>query len=772
MLLYCAVASLINAVTAATLGFLVFSRDHRNAKNITYFLFALSVVLWSMAYFFWLTSNNPTQALFYSRLFVAGLTFLPVFYLHHILVLLRLVNSKRGLLFFAYGFAIFSLILDVTPYMVAGVVAKGAFPFWPEPGILFHPFLLIWIGICVYTAWLIFGQLKKLMGLIRGQARYILFGTLLGYAGGITNFFLWYDIPIPPFGNIMTSVQIAITAYAVIRLRLMDMRIIARNILVFTGLLTFVYASFLLATFFVREVLSVYFGSSHLWAYAFSIFLIILGYDPIRKTLMQATDRFLLHTKYDYQKVLKDASRGISKIESLEHLLWLVIHFITMKMRVANAAVLTRQGENNNYELGYQRGYPKNYLAYTVEKTHPLIVYLTEGKQAVEIEKIKDLIQSHVEKKNRRSAFTKEDFNIIYETMQELDATCCVPSFLGRELRNVLILGQKKSGEPYTDQDLNVLYTLAQESAIAIENARLFDEAVHKSKELERINEQLEYSKELLMKALKDTEVANKQLQDTQVQLIHEQKMATLGRLAASVGHEVNNPLTILSMNVSRAVLKSRKNPDLKVNEILELFQKMEQNIGRIKAVVNTLTGLLKRTEKGKFEPLSLKLILEETLPLVQFQTYLDNLTGTEVAFEVPGNIPLIRGDLERLQEVFLNLFINAYHAMTGRRHRRIHVRAEVDSKNPHVVTIHFTDNGCGMTEEVIRRIFNYGYTTKPAGKGSGMGLYMCKYIIELHGGSVNVESRVGEGTTFTLTLPIYEEETSGSDVKIAPRQS
>jgi len=251
-------------------------------------------------------------------------------------------------------------------------------------------------------------------------------------------------------------------------------------------------------------------------------------------------------------------------------------------------------------------------------------------------------------------------------------------------------------------------------------------------------------------------------LQDTQAQLIHEQKMATLGRLASSVGHEVNNPLTILSMNVSRAILKYRKNPNLKVNEILDVFQKMEQNIGRIKAVVNTLTGLLKKSEKGKFEPLSLKLVLEETLPLVQFQTYLDNLSGTEVEFDIPGNTPLIRGDLERLQEVFLNLFINAYHAMAGKRERKIYVTAKPgDENNSKMVIVEFTDNGAGMPEDVIKKIFQYGFTTKPVGKGSGMGLYMCRYIIELHGGDVKVRSTPGVGTTFVISLPVYEEEST-----------
>jgi signal transduction histidine kinase len=418
--------------------------------------------------------------------------------------------------------------------------------------------------------------------------------------------------------------------------------------------------------------------------------------------------------------------------------------------------VLMREGTSDQYHLAYQRGFDKKFLTLTLYQNDPLIHYLETHKEAVDIERIKEQVEAASYKRDKSEK--AYDYEAIRERMNQLQASCCVPSFLGRELRNILMLGEKKSGEYYSNEDLNLLYTLAQESSIAIENARLYDEAVRKTIELERINEQLEHSKTLLIKALQEAEGANKQLQDTQAQLIHEQKMATLGRLAASVGHEVNNPLTILSMNVSRVILKYRKNQDMKVTEILDVFDKMEKNIERIKAVVNTLTGLLKKSEKGKFEALSLKLILEETLPLVQFQTYLDNLSGTEVDFNVPGNVPLIRGDLERLQEVFLNLFINAYHAMAGKRHRKIGVLAEIDQRDPSMVAIHFRDNGSGMAEDVMKKVFNYGYTTKAPGKGSGLGLYMCKYIIELHGGTITVDSKLGEGTTFTLTLPIYSE--------------
>ena len=493
---------------------------------------------------------------------------------------------------------------------------------------------------------------------------------------------------------------------------------------------------------------------------------VILLYDPVKSLLSHIAERHLFHKKYNYQEILKDASRGMSRIESLEHLLNLVVHFITMRIRIKNATIFTMDDEKKVYRLRYQRGHKKFFLDYRLKPENPLVQYLLDKKEVVEIERLKELIGKTGGRLRKTRGTETHDLKIILGQMIELDAVCCVPSFLGRELRTLLLLGAKKSGDFYTDEDMNVLFTLAQESAIAIENARLYDEAVNKTYELEKINEQLQYSKSLLVKALQDTEVANKQLQDTQAQLIHEQKMATLGRLAASVGHEVNNPLTILSMNVSRAILKLRKNPDLKVAEITDLFEKMEQNINRIKAVVNTLTGLLKRSEKGIFEPLSLKLVIEETLPLVQFQTYLDNLSGTDVEFEIPGNIPLIRGDLERLQEVFLNLFINAYHAMQGKRNRRIRIKAEIDAENPKIVSVYFTDNGSGMSEEVIKKIFNYRFTTKPEGKGSGMGLYMCKYIIELHGGMIKVQSKVGHGTTFHIGLPIYEEMTQASAVR------
>ncbi len=748
--------SLINFFTCVSIGTFLLVKSRKNPVNISYCAFDYCISFYAFFYFLWQSSSDVEMGKLFFKLCIVGVVLINSAFVQFSFSVLRVEKKFEKLILLVHGinsffaFAAFGLFYG-------SWITKYSYGLWPVPAPTFHVYIIWWflqVIFCFYIlyAWGVLRSSDKL----KKQYQWIFWATLIAYAGGATNWLVWYNINFPPYLNSGIAIYTIILGYAIFRHQLLGIDVIIKRTLVFAGLLAFVFSVFTTATFIVQEGLS-RIGLGKTWAFALSLIVIVLGYDSIRNFLVNLTDKYLFQKKYNYQELLKDASRGMSKIESLHKLLGLVIHFITMRMRVKNAAILMRR-RDREFELSFQRGFDKNFLEYRLDDTNPMIRYLMREKEAVDVEHIREYMEAGNKKKIKGEQPHEYDFQAILLTMQELSTTCAVPSFLGHELQNILLIGEKKSGDYYTSEDLNVLFTLAQESAIAIENAKLFDEALKKSSQLEKINEQLEYSRNLLMKALRETEVANKQLQDTQAQLIHEQKMATLGRLAASVGHEVNNPLTILSMNVSRAILKYRKNPDLRVGEILELFQKMEQNIGRIKAVVNTLTGLLKRSEKGKFEPLSLKLILEETLPLVQFQTYLDNLTGTEVDFDIPGNVPLIRGDLERLQEVFLNLFINAYHAMMGKRNRRIRVTAEMDPENQHNVAVHFTDNGCGMTEEVMKKIFNYGFTTKPPGRGSGMGLYMCKYIIELHGGDIRVRSKVGEGTTFTITLPAYEE--------------
>ncbi len=749
-----AVSSIVNCALAVLIWF----KGAPKATSRVFSLFAAAVAVWAMATFCFWASSNP---LFWGRImFLGPIIMAPLFLEFALLFPGGEERFKWDQLILLSVPCSVLITLVPTEIIVKQILLPDREVVYGIGNAIFGGYFICYFVAAFYFLWK--GWWRSL-GKERLQFKYLFLGILLSTLVGVTTNLILPLMGTSRFNRIGpagTVFFVGMVAYAVIRHRLMEIEIIIRKTLIFAGLLAFVLGVFSLVLFLTQDVMASYLSMQREWSLVLSVLLVVLGYEPMRILLIRSTDRFLFQKRYNYQKLLKDAARGIAQIESLHYLLGLVTHFITMRVRVKNAAVMTRDLRTGDYGLGYLRGYPAGLDEnYRLPPHDELIQYLAHRKEAIEIEQIKEAAEAGKERaaKSEKDIF-QHDFSEIEKQMRGLQAACCVPSFLGNELRNILILGEKKSGDYYTTEDLNVLFTLAQQSAIAIENARLYDEAVNRSRELQRINEELEVAQVKLMQALEETEKANKQLQDTQAQLIHEQKMATLGRLAASVGHEVNNPLTVLSMNVSRAILKYRKDPDLQVSEILDLFQKMEQNIGRIKAVVNTLTGLLKKSEKGKFEPLSLKLLLEETLPLVQFQTYLENPSGTEVQFDIPSDTPLIRGDLERLQEVFLNLFINAYHAMAGRSQRRVTVEARTSPKDPKLVEIDFSDNGTGMSEEVQNKAFTYGFTTKGPGRGSGMGLYICKYIIELHGGDIRVKSQPGVGTSFLLTLPIYEE--------------
>jgi len=696
--------------------------------------YTLAIGFWAL--FVGLATSTKSESLstLYSLICHASGLFIPLTFLNFV----QVYTGNQSLLirrFLTVGYTLMlalCVVIIVWPHLfISSVSPKLGFSYFPNPGPFYHFWVLFFAFVVSLAHALLFKEGLRQQGAQRKKILAFLIANLTGYLGATGAFFPVYNLDLFPFPYGIWGVFFftLITAYAVLRLKMIDIQSEIKRTVVFAGLFFFIFATLAGVSTLMQEVLTFHLHVGRLFSVFISVFIIVLFYNRLRSSLIHLTDRFLFQKESDYQQILKDASRGMSQVQSLRRLIGLVVHFMTIRARIQSAAIYLRNKESDDFVLQVDRGYEDQKLPPVVLKESLLVDFFSDTREALDRDRIELMLQG----RQTRTKWSRAFIQSVLDEMNSLEATVVVPTFLGGVLKYFLVLGEKKSRDTYTNQDLTLLYTLAQESAIAIENARLFDEAVKKNRELQQINEQLNEASLKLQNALLTTEQANKKLQDTQVLLIHEQKMATLGRLASSVGHEVNNPLTVLQMNLNRIVLKNRKNPALLVNEISDFFPRMESNINRIKAVVNTLTGLLKQHERGRVEPLSLKIILEETLPLVQFQTYLDNLSGTDIVFNIPGNLPLIRGDLERLQEVFLNLFINSFQAMADEQNRRIEVSCQEDPEDPRIILIRFTDNGCGMDEETLKKIFNFRFTTKIEGKGSGLGLYMTKYIIDWH---------------------------------------
>ncbi|MFH1406813.1 MAG: histidine kinase N-terminal 7TM domain-containing protein, partial [Candidatus Omnitrophota bacterium] len=175
MMNFFALSGLINAITSTALCVFIYSRKRKELLYRTYVLFCLSVALWSYFYFAWQIAKTEELALIFVRMSMAAAVFIPVFYLHHILELLKIAEKKKRLIISGYIFAFISLIFNFTPYFIRSVSPKLYFEYWPNPGIAFDVFFLICFYLVIYSIRIIFTAFKQASGFRRNQLKYVLF---------------------------------------------------------------------------------------------------------------------------------------------------------------------------------------------------------------------------------------------------------------------------------------------------------------------------------------------------------------------------------------------------------------------------------------------------------------------------------------------------------------------------------------------------------------------------------------------------------------------
>jgi len=234
-----------------------------------------------------------------------------------------------------------------------------------------------------------------------------------------------------------------------------------------------------------------------------------------------------------------------------------------------------------------------------------------------------------------------------------------------------------------------------------------------------------------------------------QVRLLHQDKMMSLGRLAASVVHEINNPLAGI-LNYVRLMIKilgrGAPNP-----EQMEKFQKylgvVESETDRCSRIVSNLLAF-SRKSKMEFAEVNVNEVLERSLMLSQHKMTLQNI---QTMTELDSKIPAVQGDFNQLQQCIINLLFNAIDAMPD---GGTLVLVSGFDRKTNVVEIKVKDTGCGISKENLHHIFEPFFTTKTEGKGLGLGLSTVFGIVDRHKGSIEVRSEAGQGATFTIRLP------------------
>ena len=240
-----------------------------------------------------------------------------------------------------------------------------------------------------------------------------------------------------------------------------------------------------------------------------------------------------------------------------------------------------------------------------------------------------------------------------------------------------------------------------------------------------------------------------RQLREAQAELVQMEKMAATGRLAAGVAHEINNPVSIIQNRLElllEDVRKQRELPDLDAH--LSLLHKHTERISRI---VSRLLSFARKSSTGK-SSLFVDHVLSGVLQLIHQEI---EKKGIALTTEIPASLGPIKGNSTELEQVFINLLVNAMDATP--RGGEIALRAH--QSDGHVV-VKVSDTGSGISAENISRIFDPFFTTKEVGVGTGLGLAISYRIIEDHGGRIDVESNPNAGTQFTLSFPVISNGT------------
>jgi len=289
--------------------------------------------------------------------------------------------------------------------------------------------------------------------------------------------------------------------------------------------------------------------------------------------------------------------------------------------------------------------------------------------------------------------------------------------------------------------------------------------------ELKELAESFNHMREQLNQALKEineftqslevkVEERSQQLRTTHEKLIQTDRLVSLGQLCASVAHEINNPISgVLNFSMLlQRIMNDKGIPPDRVREFQIYLSRIVNETSRVGKIVTDLLAFSRRS-KPLIERSDLNRVIENTLTVIAHKMRLMNVTPVP---RLLPDLPLVPCDTSQMQQVIVNLMMNGAEAIHGKEDGRVWIETRM-SANGESVVMKIADNGEGIPKEHLGKIFDPFFTTKGEGKGVGLGLAVVYGIVDGHGGEITVQSTVGEGTMFIVTLPIHPAQKEDS---------
>ncbi len=700
-----ALSGLLTGIACTVMAGLVYFTNRASRVNRLWAILCLAVSLWGFEALLIGLTSDPQLALTWWRLAHVPVIFIPVLFYHFITVFTGLRRST--VLALAYVVSAGFLLADATPDFITHVrQLSGGLYYHASPSITYAAFVLFFLGMAFLSHLELWRHLRRTKE--RAQrllVRWFMVGTAIGFAGGATCFLPTFGIDLYPYGNFAVPLFPLIMTYAFLRYRLTD-----RNLTVVRGVTFLALYSFVVGVpFFVghryqalwRTVLGDWW-----WVAPVVLMGLLASASPVLFLFfVRRLEQKLWQAQRRYHRTLMAASSGMTRIKDIERLCRLIVYTVNHTVRLANTSLFLYEPAEQGYVLRAVRYRSLIPLGQTVAETDPLIGLLREKKDLVMVEELGAELEGA-----RPSDKRTQQAASVYAWMRKFETQLIVPSFSNDQLLAFLALGAKHTGEPYTTDDIALFSALANQAALAIENALFFEE-----------------------------------LHTNEAYMIQSEKLASLGQLASGMAHEIHNPLTIIS-GEAQLYLERFKGQDPKVDEVLTSIIEECQRAADITRRILRFA----KPAPSDVAPINLKTTIDETMTLASYQVRMDRF---ECAVTIAGDLPKVRGNQNQLQEVFLNLILNACQAM-GDRGGKLLISAGAENSQ---LVVKVEDTGPGIPANTLRKVFDPFFTTKSS--GTGLGLFVSQRIVKAHGGTIELESEEGKGTRFTIRLPAWRED-------------
>lgn len=717
------------ALLLLLLSIFIFIRDRKSKANVAFSLVCFSASVWLLFYSIAAFCTSISEAYFWYRIGYIGVIFIAIAHFHFTTTFLK-ISSLNWLITLNYfvGFIMFFL-LYYTRLLIDGL---HTYPwgYYPKAGVLHPAFLSFFMGLVnAASGQTIYAFIKSWKTAPQAhlqQLKYILLAFSI-FAFASMDFIPNYGFNIFPLGYIPASLFLIIIFYSIVRYRLMDISIVITRTGIFVAVYSVVLGIPFAIAFGLQEFLFKFFAENW-WIIPLVCSTVLATVGPFVYLFIQKkTEDKLFKEQRRYQATLRQASYGMGRVKDLKRLVNLIVHIVSRTVGLQHTIIYLNDPISKRYLLGAYKSKDIRFQPLKrVDYDSALVEYLLEKKVPIVYEEIRQITANYGEKGLAR----------LEKELKEFSAEVLVPSFVDEKLLAIIMLGKKLNQRNYTDDDLSVFSILANQAALAIENAQFYED-----------------------------------IKKTHEQLFRAEKMATIGTMADGLSHQINNRFHALGFIAGDALDSIKIKKDLATTtELKELFVDVEHALTRIQENVGQggeiVQGLLKYTRKGEqgFHPIDLDKLITASVEMTQFKIKPGELM---IVREYPADLPKIKGNFTQLQEVFFNMIDNAYDAMMQRRHelKEPGFKATIKisaSDHDGFIDILLEDNGIGIKEEDKEKLFTPFFTTKVSSqvgkKGTGLGLYVIQKLIEeYHNGKVRYESVYKRGTKAFLHLPKFE---------------